>query len=217
MSVSLLMGGCGGAAVHGETAGSAGDAGEPTRVADLPALAPTTDAQHTSPPEEEIEPVAVPIAGTELTRGRATVEVRAPLAVVRDAVLGFGSYAEFMPHYEACRLLGRTPSGARDVYMEISALHGALKMWARIEVAKTVEGGVETVEARFVEGNVEDFEATWKIRRLDALRTELSLEVFLQPKLPLPAQIVNSENLKGSVKGVLAMRARAEQAAAPKR
>ena len=185
----------------------------PTRVAAVPAQTTSTDARRSSSIAAEVEPVAVPIEGSEYTRGRATVVVRGSLPRVREAVLGFGSYAEFMPHYEACRVLGRTPAGGRDVYTEISALHGAVKMWARSEVTRKVESGVEVIEARFLEGNVEDFSAVWRLRRLDALRTELSLEVFLMPKLPLPTELVNSENLKGARRGVQAMQARIEQSA----
>lgn len=212
----MLVAGCAGAGATGAPAQPAPAAAQAKRVAELPAPAPRTDAQPTSSPDEVIEPVAVPIPGSELVRGRATVEVRAPLPVVRDAVLGFGSYPDFMPHYENCKLLGRTPSGARDVYMEISALHGAVRMWARVEVNKRVEEGAEVFETRMVEGNVDDMVASWRLRRLDTTRTELSLEVFLKPRLPMPVELMNRENMRGAVKGVVAMRSRAEQMGAEK-
>jgi ribosome-associated toxin RatA of RatAB toxin-antitoxin module len=208
----LLVAGCAGSgmsAVEGHAAASPAPA---ARLAEIPLTSSSTDAQRTSADEDEIEPVAVPIAASDLVRGRATVEVRAPIQAVRDAVLGFSRYPSFMPHYETCKVLGRTASGGRDVYMEISALHGAMNMWVRVEVTKATEGDVEVVGAKLVDGNVEDFAATWRLRRLDPSRTELSLEVFLKPRLPLPAAILNEENLKGAVKGAAAMRVRAERA-----
>lgn len=160
-----------------------------------------------------VSTVPVPIAGSDLVRGRSTVTVKAPIERVRDAVLGFSKYPEFMPHYSSCKLLGRTPAGARDVYMEISALHGALRMWARVEVPKpVVTDGVETYETKFVDGNVRDFKAIWRLKKIDETSTELSLEVFLHPKIPMPTKLINDENVSGSAKGVAAMRARAESA-----
>lgn len=176
-----------------------------------PSSAPAQDEA-----DGEVQPVSVPIPGSELVRGRSTVTVKAPIAKVRESVLDFGHYADFMPHYSSARVLGRTPSGAREVYMEITALHGAVKMWTRIELPKpTTIDGVETWETRFIEGNIDDFKAIWRLRRVDDETTELSLEVFLKPKIPLPNDLLNEENLSGSAKGVMAMRDRAEKGAAP--
>jgi ribosome-associated toxin RatA of RatAB toxin-antitoxin module len=153
----------------------------------------------------------VPIPGSDLVRGRASVTVRAPLARVRQTILDFGHYPEFMPHYEACRDLGRTANGGRDVYMRIAAVHGVVKMWARIEVGQpAVEQGAETYRSRFVEGNVKDLQATWRVQRIDDANTRLDVEVFLHPKLPLPASVVNGENVEGAKLAVLAFKARAE-------
>jgi hypothetical protein len=165
-------------------------------------------------PKDDAKRESVPIAGTDLVRGRSTVTVKAPIEKVRAAVLGFSHYAEFMPHYKNAKLLGKTPNGGRDVYMEIEALHGAVTMWARIEVPKPTidENGVETYATTFIKGgNVKDFQAIWRMKKLDEGHTELSLEVFLQPSITLPAELQNDENVEGSAKGVLAMRDRAER------
>ncbi len=71
--------------------------------------------------------------------------------------------------------------------MEIEALHGAVRLWVEIEIPRpTIAEGVETYESRFVKGNVKDFQATWRLRRIDDAATELSLEVFLEPQLLCP-------------------------------
>ncbi|AUX41772.1 hypothetical protein SOCE26_031950 [Sorangium cellulosum] len=155
---------------------------------------------------------AVPIGATGFSRGRSTAVVKAPIERVRAAVLSFDRYPEFMPHYKKCRLLGRTPDGGWDVYMEVSALEGAVTMWARIEIQKpVVADGVETYTSRFLSGNVRDLQATWRLEKIDARTTRLSLEVFLRPKLPLPKRLVNAENLEGSSHAIAAMRARLER------
>ena len=161
--------------------------------------------------------VAVPVAGTEYVRGRATVQVDAPLEKVREAVLDFGHYTEFMPFFRGSRVLGRTAAGARDVYMEIEALHGAVRLWVEIEIPRpTIADGLETYESRFVKGNVKELKAIWRLRKIDDAATELSLEVFLLPLIPLPTALVNKGNLAGAGKGVRAIRARVEGAAEAK-
>lgn len=159
---------------------------------------------------------SVPIPGSSLVRGRSVVTVRASLARVREVILDFTRYPEFVPHYEACRLLGVTPAGGRDVYMRISAVHGVVKMWARIEVAKPVmEQGAETYRSRYVDGNIKDLQATWSVKRVEDALTELAVEVFMAPKLPLPASVVNAENVEGARLAVLAFKGRAERRSKP--
>lgn len=156
--------------------------------------------------------VAVPIGDTGFSRGRSTAIVRAPLDRVRAVVLGFARYPEFMPHYEKCRVLGVTPGGGHDVYMEVSALNGVVKMWARLEIPKPVLiEGVETYASRMLAGNVRDLQAIWRLQAIDGQQTRLSIEIFLRPKLPLPQQLLNTENLEGSARAIAAMRARIEQ------
>ena len=46
--------------------------------------------------------------------------------------------------------------------------------------------GVEVHESRFVKGNVRELKAIWRLKKLDEATTELSLEVFLDPSIPLP-------------------------------
>ncbi|WP_437536091.1 SRPBCC family protein [Sorangium sp. So ce726] len=206
------------------TACSTGERGINLDVPRLPAqrdrgdVLPASDGEQAeraqpAPDTTGITSMAVPIGSTGFARGRSTVVVKGPLERVRAAVLSFERYPEFMPHYKKCRLLGRTPAGGWDLYMEVEALSGAVTMWARIEIQKpVVEDGVETYASRFISGNVQDLQATWRLEKIDAQSTRLSLEVFLRPKLPLPKSLLNAENLDGSARAVAAIRARVEQA-----
>lgn len=155
--------------------------------------------------------IAVPMPGSSLVRGRSSVLVRASLSRVREVVLDFARYPELLPHVEACKMLGLTAAGGRDVYMRVAALRGAVKMWARIEVARpSYDGGVETYRSRLVDGNVDDLSATWRVERIDDTSTRLEVEIFMRPKLPLPASVLNGENLEGARLAVTAFKARAE-------
>jgi len=159
----------------------------------------------------EVTTVPVRIEGSNFVRGMSTVVVNAPIDKVRERVLAFGEYPEFMPYYTKCRVLGRTPRG-REVFMEVAALHGAIKMWARIEVLKPVTvDGVETHDTRFLQGNVRDLKAAWRLKKLAADKTELSLELFLLPKVPLPTSVINDANLESSADGVAALKRRIER------
>ncbi len=181
----------------------------------LPAAPDVLNAER---PEATATPTRerVVIDGSDIVRGRSRVLVKAPIAAVRAAVLDFDHYAEFMPHYRTSRVLGLSDDGGRQVYMQVAALHGALKMGARIKMPPpTTADGVETHESQFISGNVNDFKAIWRLEELDEKRTALTLEVLLDPTLPLPVSLVNDENIDGAVKGVAAMRDRIE-AAQPK-
>jgi ribosome-associated toxin RatA of RatAB toxin-antitoxin module len=220
---ALLVTGCASTGLHldppapRKDANTTAPASTAHLVAELPR--PASDAEKHAPPApapaiERPTPVAVPIEGSELVRGRSTTQVAASLEKTREAVLDFAHYADFMPHYRNAKVLGRTETGARDVYMEVEALFGAVSFWAEVEMPKAqIIDGVETWETHFRKGNVKDFKAIWRLKKIDATTTELSLEVFLHPSLPLPVKLVNDENLKGSSSGVAAMRGRAEQLA----
>jgi hypothetical protein len=94
--------------------------------------------------------------------------------------------------------------------MQWAALHGAIKMWARFDMNPSKDGETEVWTSSFIDGNVRQAAATWSMTPLDGNRTELSLEAFLLPKLPMPSSLLNDENTSGAEKGVVAMRKRIE-------
>lgn len=154
-----------------------------------------------------LEVAALPIAGTNLVRARAKVIVAAPIDVVRTRVLSFDDYARFMPHYSRSKILGRKKGGEREVYMEVTALGGAARFWARLLVsAARRASGVESYDLSLVEGNLKAFQAAWHLRKIDDARTELSLDLFVEPRLPLPSRLLNTENVRGARKALAAMR-----------
>jgi ribosome-associated toxin RatA of RatAB toxin-antitoxin module len=187
------------------------DAPTGSDAAPAPAAAPAAEAP--APLADEVEPVAVPIAGSELVEAKATVIVRAPLERARATVLKFEDYPQFMPEYSDAKRLGKLPSGNEKVYMEITTLGGIAKMFANVEVlpART-EGSGESHEAKFIDGNVKQFKAVWTLTKIDEGRTALTLQVFLHPAIPLPDFLVNKANLDGAKKGAIAMKKRIEAA-----
>ena len=153
---------------------------------------------------------AIPVDGSARVRGRATMIVNAPLEKARHIVLDFERYPEFMPGFSGSKVLGRV-HGAWDLYQEMSVLHGTIRMWARIKVPKpTVVDGVETYAGEFVEGNVITYEPRWKLRPVDGTRTEMTVELFLEPKFFMPDSWLNQKNVESATRAVLAMKQRIE-------
>ena len=187
--------------------------GAPT--ATVPVAGPVSADELAAATHDGVRPEAVAIPGSSYVRGRSTVTVNAPIQRVRDVVLAFAQYSKFMPHYVASKVLGRAPSGGREVYLEVEAMSGVIKFWAELELPPmpvTNPDGSELYETKFIKGNVSAFDAAWRLRKASAATTELTLEVYLEPKLSLPGSALNHENLKGSAEGVVAMKLRAEKA-----
>ncbi len=183
--------------------------------ADSPTASDATPSAEAARPEtEEVEPVSVPIQGTDLVEAKATVTARVPLEKARATVLQrFEDYPQFMPEYSDAKRLGNLSSGNEKVYMEITTLGGIAKMFANVEIMPvSKQATTEVYEARFIDGNVRQFKAIWTLTPTAAGHTELSLQVFLHPSLPLPDFLVNKANLDGAKKGALAMKRRIEGA-----
>ncbi len=175
------------------------------------ASAPTGDAAKVD--VVDVEPVAIPIPGSDLVEAKATVKVARSIDKAREIVLKFEDYPKFMPEYSDAKMLGKLPSGDDKVYMEITTLGGIAKMWANVDVLPVKKDGAsELHEAKFIDGNVRQFKAVWTLTKVDEGHTDVTLRVFLHPAIPLPDFIVNKANMDGAKKGALAMKKRIENA-----
>ena len=163
------------------------------------------------PPDPTLKGEALPIDGSDLVRGRATVMVDAPIDKVRATLLDFEKYPEFMPEFSRSRILNRLPDGGKQVYQEMSILGGTIRIWANVKIPQAKnDDGVETHATEFVEGNVKDYQATWRLRAVDESHTELTAELYLIPKLFVPTSWINGKNVEGAAKAVQAMKRRVE-------
>jgi ribosome-associated toxin RatA of RatAB toxin-antitoxin module len=170
-------------------------------------------ASEKAAPRPSDEPVMTEIAipGNSHIKVRSMVVVNASIDRVRSVVFGFERYPEFMPNYKTCHVVSTTPAGAREVRMEIEVLGGILKLWTRMEVSPAaVTDGVEAYDARFLEGNVKDFSTRWELRELDRASTRLTVESFMELRIPLPDSVVNRGSVDGAREAILAIKQRAE-------
>jgi hypothetical protein len=155
-----------------------------------------------------------PVPGSDIVRAHATVLVRAPIARVREVLLDCPRYPEFLHSYKGCVDQGPTPRGGRVWRMELEELGGLIKLWVRAEISPvTVTDGVESFEGRYLEGNVRTFESRWQLEPVqEGDFTRLTLESHMDPKLPLPASLINGGSVDGIRDAILAVKRRAEAA-----
>lgn len=144
---------------------------------------------------------------TNIQGGEAWADFDLPFTEVEAAVHDYARYHEFLPHFEASRILAQRGSRAR-VYLEVSILRTAT-LWANLDIRSRMEDGVRVVEGRMTEGNVDRFYARWELRPLDGgRRTAVKFRILVLPDLPVPAAVMMAENLKSARQSVRKLRAR---------
>ena len=167
------------------------------------------------PPEPEIR-----VSPVDTKAGRAEGIVDAPLDHVRKVVEDYGSYEKFMPHFRASRVLSRRGTSAL-VYMQASIAKDTMTLWAQLKVTpKANVGKTQVIEAKMVQGNMDAMFARWELTAVDTARTMVAFQLLMDPKVPLPASLVQSENEKATQKTIRALRRvvaeRAQQASLAK-
>jgi ribosome-associated toxin RatA of RatAB toxin-antitoxin module len=177
-----------------------------------PAEQPTAAAARLADQRVELREVASP--GTNVRAGRATALVDAPAALVLRVVQDYARYAEFLPNFQASRVLSQRGAQAL-VYLEASVLHNTTTLWAQMRLRPrapvTNADGTTTwrVEATMVSGNVERMAALWELTALDGgARTLVSFEFLVEPDLPFPASIMTDQNVAAARRTIGRLRAR---------
>lgn len=148
-----------------------------------------------------------PHAGTNVRWGRSVGVVDAPIADVMRVVSDYGAYQEFMPHFEASRVLSQRGERAL-VYMEALIAKKTLKIWAQLKITPEQRDTTRIVSARMTKGNLAHMEARWEVSPLPDGRSLVTFDILVDPQLPLPASLVSSENEKASKSTIRALRDR---------
>ncbi|MES1175057.1 MAG: SRPBCC family protein [Myxococcales bacterium] len=174
-------------------------------VAAAPAPGPELDKWRTVNRFEVKTPYA------DMNAGAARVNVDAPEELVRQVVLDYKNYANFMTRFEKSRIVGRS-GDKTDVYLQVPILKGAAKVWAivRFEPVKEVNG-TEVVIGHMIKGNVKRLDATWRLKKLDDTTTNVVLELLIVPDMPVPDSLVVPEVRFAAAKAVEGSRDEAEK------
>jgi hypothetical protein len=154
---------------------------------------PTEEAQRLMK-RNKAERYRAEATGTSVRAGGARVHVAAPIEVVRDVITDFGRYPQHISKFEKAKVVGKSGKNT-DVYMQVRVLNGLGKVWAvvRFEPPKTLPNGEATMVGRMVKGNVDRFDASVRLTKIDAENTQLNLELLLLPTIPLPGSLITGE------------------------
>jgi hypothetical protein len=145
--------------------------------------------------------------GTSIEVGAARVHVKAPLELTKSTVIDYGRYGALIDTFEKARVVGKQ-GDQTDVYLRVPILEGAARIWAlmRFDPPRKVSGDEYVVNAKMLKGNIKRFEATYRIKRIDAQNTQLNLEMLIVPSLPVPGSLVTTEVTKASDRAVCSLR-----------
>jgi ribosome-associated toxin RatA of RatAB toxin-antitoxin module len=140
--------------------------------------------------------------------GESTAVVDAPIDDVMAVVLDYGNYAEFMPHFTQSRVLSARGSSAM-VYMQASAFHDTITLWANMRLRKRPNrGDTQVVEGSMTRGNLDTFTATWEVTPIDDGRTLVRFRLLIDPDMPFPSGVITDENVRNARRVMTNFRAR---------
>jgi ribosome-associated toxin RatA of RatAB toxin-antitoxin module len=157
-----------------------------------------------------VERFTVKVANSSLEAGAARTLAHTPTEALRSVVTDYARYSSIITQFKNARVVGRS-GGRTDVYLEVPILSGLSTVWAvvRFEAPET-KGNHQIIRGRLVRGNVKRLDATWRIEKVDALKSVLTLELLMVPNLPAPTSMVSAELRKAAGKAVNAARNEAE-------
>lgn len=174
--------------------------------------APTSSAVRSVVGSVQVQQVSVP--GSGVRAGRVTTVVEAPLDTVAAVVTDFASYHEFLPQLTISRVVRRR-RGHVDVYLQASLLDNLGTLWSVVRFRVHRSPDALIVDGSGVQGNLARFEV-----RIEATctaepgRTQVTLQLLGIPALPFPPWLLDAQQTRWAIRGVQALRQRAEWAVA---
>lgn len=170
--------------------------------------APTTPAAVADELGDRIDNMPVAVNQGSVEAGRARAVIAAPIDAVYQIVTDYGRYPEFLPNFRQSRVLSRRGSNAL-VYMQATIARNTTTLWAQLRIfARRPRGTTRIIEARMIEGNMEQFYARWELTPVDDRRTIVQFDLLVDPDLPLPSSLFTDENVKASRRTLRALRER---------
>jgi len=150
--------------------------------------------------------------GLKFETGHAEIFINAPVSSVRAAVTDYNNYAKIVPRFQKAKVLKRSGASA-DVYLMIPIMKGAATVWTvqHFDAPKPL-GKLETVFGKSMQGNVDALNTRWSYRAVDAQHSILIAEIYVEPKLPIPAATIAREAQKAAAEAVVSVKAHAEGA-----
>lgn len=164
---------------------------------------------------QDLYPVAerysVDVAHTRMKAGAARVLVKAPLATTTAVVTDFANYKSVLRHFERSDIVAKH-GDQTDVAVRVGILNGRSRIEGILRFDPPRKVGDETVVyGHMIEGNVNRFEATFRLSEVDPQNTVMKLEMLIEPKLPFPNVLVTRETADVSDNAVGRLRRASEK------
>ncbi len=149
--------------------------------------------------------------------GHAEALVDAPADKVAKHVMDFGKYKELHKKFSTARVIGKE-GDQTDVYMRYPVVIGLLKIELHEVMRFGVDresGGVHTIEAFGVKGDMKRGHTRITIKPVDAKHSILQVDILLVPTLPAPQSFIDEELRDGAADYVASMRDKAQGLVGP--
>ena len=148
----------------------------------------------------------IPTRGSHIETGVATIDVYGTMDQVLEVLLDYRKYHTILPRLETSRVVGKH-KGATDVYLRAPILRGLAYVWgvARFTPPKRRPTGGKEIAGTLIKGNLDGWHGRWILHPCGK-RTILSMEMFIDVKIPVPAKVVTKELEWAAGKGVTAVR-----------
>lgn len=148
----------------------------------------------------------IPTPGSPIQTGVGTIDVFGSMDQVLDVLLDYRKYHTILPRLETSRVVGKR-KGSTDVYLRAPILRGLAHVWglARFSPPRRRPSGGREIVGTLVKGNLDGWHGRWLLHPCGK-RTILTMEMFIDLKIPVPAKLVASELAWAAGKGVTAVR-----------
>jgi len=151
-----------------------------------------------------------PTPGSDIDTGGAIIAINTPLDPVMKVLRDYRRYYKILPRLEQSRIMGKK-DGVTELYMRAPIMSGFTHIWALSHLSEHKYGPAgRRIRAKYIKGNLDTWHGQWLVTPCGANRTLLKLELFLDPKVPVPASLATRELKWAAAKGVTAVRDMAE-------
>ncbi len=159
--------------------------------------------------EPDVRTAQITEAGSNISWGHAIGVIERPIDQVLPIVVDYANYAHFMPNFTKSKVLAQRGNRAM-VYMEVSVAAGTFTLWGQFKLSEAPpEGETRVIEARLVEGNMDAFNASWRLTPVDdGAGTEVDFKLYVDPNMPLPSSVFSRENERAAGNTIRALRSR---------
>ncbi|ABB57012.1 Polyketide_cyc domain-containing protein [Synechococcus elongatus PCC 6311] len=173
-----------------------------SRDDDVSPLSLSFPALHRSP-QQDVQ-IDAHSLGPRQRRIQVQIEVPVAIADLWALLTDYNRLAEFIPNLSISQRLP-TSDGSIRLEQVGSQCFLRFRFCARVVLAMQ-ESPYECLAFQMIEGDFEQFDGSWRFQSVDADRTQLTYDVTLSPKLPMPIQLIETQLDQNLAANLLAIR-----------